>query len=180
MKIHIMGASCAGSTTLGEALAKELSFSYFDTDQYFWQPSEIPFTLRREDEMRNIMIKNDMAKSENGIVGGSVINWGMEWLNMFDLVVFLYIPRETRMQRLKLREIERYGDKIVTDPNQAEVHQRFMDWAYEYDDNTIQGRNLKAHLDWLANLTCPLLKIEGDTSVDERLRIVLTKIHDMQ
>lgn len=37
MKIHIMGASCAGSTTLGNALSAEWGIPYFDTDDFFWE-----------------------------------------------------------------------------------------------------------------------------------------------
>lgn len=36
MKIHITGASSAGSTTLGSELTTVLSCPYFDTDDYFW------------------------------------------------------------------------------------------------------------------------------------------------
>jgi adenylate kinase family enzyme len=176
MKIHIMGASCAGSTTLGTALAEQLRWTLLDTDNYFWHQSEIPFTIRRDPQERNSMMEDDMRKNENAIVSGSVINWGTEWIDKFDLVVFLYIPREIRMERLMQREIKRYGDKLTIDPVIIESHKKFLDWAYGYDDNTTTGRNLKAHKDWLAKLTCPLLEIEGDTKVEERIKLVLDKI----
>lgn len=59
MKILIMGASCAGSTTLGTALGKQLGFPYFDTDAYFWEASEIPYTVKRSPEQRNAVLKAD-------------------------------------------------------------------------------------------------------------------------
>jgi shikimate kinase len=35
MNVHIMGAACAGLTTLGNALAEKLAIPYFDTDHFF-------------------------------------------------------------------------------------------------------------------------------------------------
>ncbi len=178
MKIHIMGASCAGSTTLGKALSELLSYPYFDTDQFFWLPSETPFTVKREARERNEMLKQELSKNQNAITGGSLLKWGDEWLSMFDLVVFLYVPGEIRMERLKNREIQRYGEKIVEDPVRASLYNSFVTWAQGYDDNTTQGRNLQAHTDWLAQISCPVIRIEGDTTVSERTEIVLRALQD--
>ncbi|MDN5285916.1 MAG: hypothetical protein JWR38_2190 [Mucilaginibacter sp.] len=117
MKIHIIGASCAGSTTLGNALAQHFNYPLFDSDNYFWEASNPPFTIKRNPDLRNTMIAHDIAQHENWILSGSLVNWGPVWFNMFNLVVFLYIPHDIRMQRLKNREQERYGDHIFTNPS---------------------------------------------------------------
>jgi adenylate kinase family enzyme len=179
MKIHIMGASCAGSTTLGMALAQHFNCTLFDSDKYFWEPSEPPFTIKRDPELRNTTIANDVAKHQDWILSGSVINWGNVWLNMFDLVVFLYIPHNIRIQRLKNREIERYGDSLFTNLKQNSIYNAFVQWASGYDDNTTNGRNLQAHENWLSKLSCPVLEIKGDTSVDERAQMVINKVKEL-
>jgi len=176
MKIHIMGASCAGSTTLGNALAGQLGYPLFDSDNYFWEASNPPFTLRREPELRNALIAQDVAPHQHWILSGSVIDWGTLWLDMFNLVVFLYIPHNVRMQRLKNREVERYGNGIFTNPEQAAKYQAFIQWASGYDDNSTNGRNLLAHQTWLNKLSCPVLEIKGDTTVEERIDIILKKV----
>jgi adenylate kinase family enzyme len=38
-RIHIVGASGAGVTSLGRALADALAIPHHDTDDYFWQPT---------------------------------------------------------------------------------------------------------------------------------------------
>lgn len=169
MKIHIMGDSSACSTTLRHVLEGETDIPYFDTDDYFWMRSQPPFTLRRDPLERNRMLLDDLAKEDHFIVGGSIIQWGATWLTMFDLVIFLYVPRTIRMQRLNEREEKRYGDRLVTDPILAEKYNSFIRWAYGYDDDTTSGRNLSAHRAWLSRLECPVLEISGDTSVAERL-----------
>ncbi|MEO7212520.1 shikimate kinase [Mucilaginibacter sp.] len=173
MKIQIMGASCAGSTTLGRALAESLNIPFFDTDEYFWVLTDPPFTTKREPGLRNRTIKEDMAKHESWVQAGSVIKWGADWEEMFDVVVFLYIPHELRMQRLIARELERYGDIIFTNPARAQQHQEFVAWADKYEDITFSGRNIKAHEDWLSRVNARVLQIRGDTTVKERVEKVL-------
>ena len=45
--IHITGASGAGVTTLGAALAERLGGAQFDVDDFFWMPTVPPFTDKR-------------------------------------------------------------------------------------------------------------------------------------
>ena len=176
MKIHILGASCAGSTTLGEALAQHLHYPYFDTDHFFWEKTDPPFILKRNYDQRNALLKNELEVHDNYIIGGSLVNWGDEWLTAFDLVVFLYVPPEIRMQRLKDREFKRYGDVIFTLPNRIQAYQRFLDWAAAYDTNAISGRTLQAHENWLSKVTCRMLQIRGDTTVQQRIDLILDEI----
>ena len=174
-----MGASCAGSTTLGAALAKRLGYALFDSDEYFWEKSAIPFTVKRNPELRNDMIISDTAKHGNWILSGSMVSWGEVWQHTFDLVVFLYIPHQIRIQRLHTRELERYGNLIFTDPTRAKIYQDFVQWASGYDDNTTNGRTLQVHETWLGKVNCPVLEIRGDTTVSERIDLVLRKIEGL-
>ncbi|MEC2176437.1 hypothetical protein P9G41_17400, partial [Bacillus amyloliquefaciens] len=44
-KIHILGASGVGTSTLGVALSKHLPHTHLDTDDYYWTDK---FTKKRE------------------------------------------------------------------------------------------------------------------------------------
>jgi adenylate kinase family enzyme len=179
MKIHITGASGAGSTTLGLELAKRLSVPYFDTDGYYWEPSDPPFTIRRNRDLRNKMLENDLKQYRSWVLGGSVISWDDLFLKLFDLTIFLYVQPEIRMQRLKERELMRYGDIIYTDPQRNILYTGFMDWAASYEDNTTSSRSLKSHEAWLQKLTCPVFEIKGDTTIEERLALIFEKIENL-
>ncbi|WP_413666540.1 AAA family ATPase [Mucilaginibacter sp. Mucisp86] len=177
MRINIFGASGSGVTTLGQALSEKLGYPYFDSDHYFWFPSNPPFINRRPPEERNTMINNEIAGNENWILGGSVINWNNNW--QFDLSVFLYIPPAIRIRRLEEREHERYGDIIYTDKERNRLYNEFIDWARGYDELITNSRSLHSHKNWMNNLKTPLLIIEGDTAVEERVEVVLEKIKEL-
>lgn len=179
MKIHIFGASGSGVTTLGKALAQNLNIPYFDSDDYFWKKSDPPFTIRRNSNERNTMIAGALNKSDCWIFGGSIIDWGSDVFPVFDLVVFLLIPPEIRIERLRKREIERYGEIVILDPDRKKKLDVFINWAADYDNCTgIANRNIKAHENWLSNGNFPVLKVKGDFTVEERLKFILDKLNN--
>ncbi|MHA4807497.1 P-loop NTPase family protein [Flavitalea flava] len=174
MKLHIFGASGTGVTTLGEALSERLNIPYFDSDAYFWERSDSPFTIRRDPALRNALIRKDLEATDDFILGGSVLNWGEQVFPVFDLVVFLWLPPEIRMQRLKKREIERYGDILFSNPSRKKQFEEFIAWAADYDQATgIASRTILAHEAWLTKINVTVLEIRSDRSTEERLMLIM-------
>lgn len=46
--IHIYGASGSGSSTLGKFISEQLRYTFMDTDDYFWLPTDPKYTQRGE------------------------------------------------------------------------------------------------------------------------------------
>jgi hypothetical protein len=88
---------------------------------------------------------------------------GIELENAFDLIVFLYVDAAIRVERLRAREMERFGRS-----NPA-----FLEWAAQYDVGAMDGRSLTRHRAWLAARACPVLELRGDLSVGERVNAVV-------
>jgi adenylate kinase family enzyme len=170
MKAHILGASGSGVTTLGRALSEATGKPYFDSDDYYWEQK---FTIKRPASKRNASMKAALEAREDWILGGSVVSWGEEVFPAFDLIVFLWIPREVRIKRLMERESERYGSAIQTDPVRKKLHDEFMDWAEGYDVPGATIRSLSIHEAWMEKQTCRIVQIRGDTSTAERVQICL-------
>ncbi|HOK43964.1 MAG TPA: hypothetical protein PLD49_09900 [Thermoclostridium caenicola] len=95
---------------------------------------------------------------------------------LFDLVVFLWIPEDIRLTRLKERELQSYGSAVEPGGSRYENSQAFLRWAAQYDTGGMEIRSRLLHEKWLASLTCPVLRIEGDTTVEERIKAVESMI----
>jgi len=163
MFILITGASGSGTSTLSSALAAELGIAHFEADDYFWLPTTPPFTSKRDRSERLSSIVADLREKQSGIVAGSIMDWGHELENAFDLIVFLYVDTEVRIKRLKQREIERFGS----------VNPAFLEWAAQYDGGPPEGRSLAKHRAWLEARSCPVVELHGNLSVGERVAAVL-------
>lgn len=166
MQILILGASGSGTTTLGKALAARLGWKHVDTDDSYWLPTSPPFQAKRDPAERLVHFTNALRQAPDAIVSGSLMGWGQEVEDAFDLIVFLYVPVDLRIARLQKREVRRYGK---ADP-------AFLQWASEYDEGPPIGRSLAKHEAWLRGRKSPVLRIEGDTSVEARVERVLAAI----
>ena len=133
-RIHILGASGSGTTTLGRAFADCLTYPHFATDDYFWLPTNPPFTEKRERSVRQQLLMDDLTEHDGWVVSGSLCGWGDVAIPLFELVVFLWIPQDVRLERLRLREHERYGERITPGGDMHEQSQAFLGWAASYDD----------------------------------------------
>ncbi|NIF06937.1 AAA family ATPase [Chryseobacterium sp. Tr-659] len=177
MRIHIFGASGSGVTTLGKALSEQLNIEYFDSDDFFWLKTEIPFTEKQDPEIRNKKASDILHHTCSWIFGGSIIHWGENIFPPFDLIVFIYLPPEIRLERLRKREYERYGDMIIINKERAKKFEEFMEWAKDYDyDTGIANRTLNAHRQWISHINAPFIELSGESELNQKIEIILNTI----
>ena len=74
--IHIFGASGAGTSTLGKKICDELGYFFMDTDDYFWEPTDPNYTVKRSFEERLRLMKEDIEKHDQIVISGSLVDWG--------------------------------------------------------------------------------------------------------
>ncbi|KMT63287.1 AAA family ATPase [Paenilisteria newyorkensis] len=176
-RIHVMGASGAGTSTLGKALATRLGVAFFDTDDYYWEEK---YSVKREIEQRLVMMERDFKGHEDWVLSGALSNWGTPLERLFDVVVFLEVPREVRLDRLVNREHQRYGEAILPGGSRYEEHLAFVAWASRYEDGDVDVRSKKLHEVWFQKLNCPVLRVTGDMTVDEEVARVLAELDGRQ
>jgi len=172
-RVHILGASGSGTTTLGAALCTRQGWTHFDVDDYFWVKTDPPYTEVRPTLERQAMLGAALAGAADWALSGSMCGWGDGFIGYFDLVVFLLVPTALRRQRLIMREAGRYGrDTIAAGGPRHDSFTAFMAWAEQYDDGPADMRSRTMHEAWLAQLPCPVLRLEGERDVEQSVRAV--------
>jgi adenylate kinase family enzyme len=159
-RIHVMGASGAGVTGLGRALAA-LAIPHHDTDDYFWQPTAPPYRDKREIAERLRLMREVFLPRADWVLSGSLEGWGDVFIPVFDLVVLLTTPREIRLQRLRAREATHFGpDAVAPGGWRHKEAEEFIEWASHYDDGDREGRSLTRHQAWLAAIALPCVSMD--------------------
>lgn len=160
-RVHIFGASGSGTTTLGRALAEQLQCRHFDSDDFYWQPGSKPFSCRRPRDERIHELKTQVLAEPDWVVSGSLCGWGDLLIPSFTLAVFVQLDSKVRLQRLRARELQRYGEQIFEGGERHAATQAFLDWAAGYDDGDHGTRSLRRHETWIKTLACPLLRLDS-------------------
>lgn len=172
-RIHIVGASGSGTTALAAAIAARHGHRHLDTDDFYWLPTDPPYREKRPREPRLALLRDALAASPRWVLSGSLCGWGDPLIPEFELVVFLVVPSDVRLTRLRAREIARYGlDAIAPGGSRHQAYVEFLDWCAGYDGGGLDMRSRALHEAWLAALPGPVLRLEGDRPVGDQLRRV--------
>lgn len=167
--IILLGANGSGKSTLGRELAKLLNFAHFDVEDYWFYKTDIPYTAVRPEKERNGMLIADMKKYSSYVVSGDISGWSDEFLTMFDLGVFLAVPVELRMERIKNREYIRWGGRVLEGGDMYESQIKFREFASMRDVGMLKRCALK--------YSCPILTIDGTEKIPENLNRIMLKYY---
>ncbi|HEY0275370.1 MAG TPA: adenylate kinase [Paenirhodobacter sp.] len=175
-RVYITGAAGSGTSSLGQALAQHLGVPHLDTDDFFWAPSDPPYTERRpvEDRLALIAAAQVAEGPEGGwVLSGSADGWGELVIEGTNLIVFLLTPTPLRLARIRRRETEKFGARIKPGGDLVHNHSDFLKWAADYDEPYFRGRSLQRHRDWLAGRTEPVLELVGTSPIEELVQSCL-------
>jgi len=169
-RIHVFGASGSGTTSLAAALALRHGHRHLDTDDFYWLPTDPPYQCPRPRDARLAQLRSALAGSASWVVSGSLCGWGDPLIPEFELVVFLVVPTDVRLARLRAREVQRYGREAIAPGGKLhQAHVEFLDWASRYDGGGLEMRSRALHEAWLATLPGAVLRFEGDRPIAEQL-----------
>jgi adenylate kinase family enzyme len=172
-RIHILGASGSGTTSLALAIAAKHGHLLLDSDDFFWASTNPPYRTKRPRDQRLALMREALRDSGRWVLSGSLCGWGDPLIPEFDLVVFLVVPTEVRMARLREREIARYGLQAIAEGGELrEAHVEFLEWAGGYDSGGLEMRSRALHEAWLAALPGVVVRLEGDRSVADQVALI--------
>ena len=172
--IHIFGGAGSGTTTLGRKIADELGYKHMDTDDYYWLPIDPRFTSKRPVEERIKLMIEDIENHDNVVISGALANWGDELIPYFNLAIRIHATTDVRIERIKMREKERFGPRIQPGGDMYEKHIDFLEWAKLYETGGVDVRSKAKHDEWQKMLRCPILNLDGAEALEEKFEKVKT------
>jgi len=146
-----------------------------DTDDYFWEPTDPPYTTKRAVPERLALMKRDIAEHENVVISGSLVDWGDELISLFTLAIRVETDTATRIERLRAREREHFGNRIDPGGDMYENHKEFIEWAASYDEGGTDMRSKAKHDEWQKLLLCPVVSVDGSLPVETNLEVINKK-----
>ena len=170
-RLHILGASGSGTSTLGAALATRLGQPHIDADTLFWMATDPPFTTRRPAEERHALLLQSLPITGQWVFSGSALKWAASLEPVYDLILFLRMDPLARMERLRRRQAARYGARLEAGGDMTAATADFLRWAEAYDS----AGSLVLHEAWLASQTAPVLRLDSSAPVQDLVASVLSR-----
>jgi adenylate kinase family enzyme len=175
-RIHILGASGSGTSTLGSALARRLEVPHTDSDSLYWLPTDPPYTTPRPTPERQALLLRKLPVTEPWVFSGAATKWAAPLEPHCDLIVFLRLDPALRMARLRQREARRHGVRILPGGDMAAINATFIAWAQAYDTAGSSLRGLATDEAWLADQPAPVLRLDSVAPVEGLVEAVLSRL----
>lgn len=151
--IIVFGANGSGKTTLGRELSRILGFKHIDHEAYAFNESEIPYTNpRSNDECIKLMLA-DIEKYQSFVLSAVTGDFDDIIPQFYKLAVFIKVPLEIRIERIKQREIIKFGDRVLEGGDMYEQRLKFLDF--------VASRSLSRIDEWAKTLNCPVIEVDG-------------------
>ncbi len=166
--ICICGLNGSGKTTLAGALAKELGFWHMDIERYYFDPSDNPYASPRTKDEVNRLLLEDIKRHPRFVFSAVSGDMPEAIVSLYKLVVYLDVPQPIRMERIRQRAVERFGDRVLPGGDLHEQEEHFFAFARNRTPEKIE--------EWLKTVTCRVARLDGTEPVKanvERIRRLL-------
>lgn len=162
--IIICGANGSGKTTLGKALAAALGFKHMDIEDYYFLNSDVPYSRSRpRDEMLTLML-DDIEKYEQFVLTAVNGDFGDEITSLYKMAIYLSAPLELRVERIKKRSFEKFGERMLEGGDMFEQESNFFEFA--------AARSMEKTEKWLETLRCPIIYADGTKDIADNVKII--------
>lgn len=172
--ILVCGLNGAGKSTLRRALAERLGFAFLDNEDLYFPKTDPAYPYadpRTREEVEKLLIS--AINGRKSFVFASVKgDYSEEVRRRFRYAVLVEVPREIRLQRVKNRSLQRFGDRALPGGDLYDSEERFFELVKSRAENTVT--------DWISELSCPIIRVDGRRTVAENVEVITSRINSVK
>ena len=169
MKNHILicGLNGSGKSTFGKALAKEINAAFKDIEDYYFPHRRAvdAYTDPRSHEEVSELLLNDLLVFDKIVLAAVKADYSKEIENMFSKAIYIDVPKDIRLMRIRKRSFEKFGDRMLKGGDLYKTEEAFFHMVEKRPDSFVE--------EWLSKLSIPVIKIDGTRSIDENVHYVI-------
>ena len=163
--ICICGLNGSGKTTLGAALAEKLGFKHMDVEDYYFTRTDNPYASARPRDEVEVLLLEDIKQNPCFVFSAVNGNMNSEINSCYDLVVYLEVPQEIRMKRIRQRAFDKFGDRVLPGGDMYEQEEKFFEFAEKRSPEKIE--------EWLQTLKCRVVKLDGSKPIEDNIKVLI-------
>lgn len=170
--IILCGLNGAGKSTLGKALAEKLHFHLIDIEELYFpgtDPHDAYASPRTREEVEKLLF-SEVNAHENFIFTCVKGDYRESISSCFHYAVLIDVPKNIRVQRVKQRSFEKFGDRMLPGGDLYEREERFFAF--------VESRAGKEVEEWVDSIRCPVIRVDGTKPIEENTRLIVEQIQN--
>lgn len=168
MGILLCGLNGVGKSSIGRILAKRMSYQFIDNEDLYFPKNDKLYMFsnpRSKEEVIHIL-EEKISKEDKFIFAAVKGNYGEKFLAQIDYVILVEVPKKIRMDRVKMRSAQKFGDRILADGDLAEKENAWFSLVNSRPENYVT--------EWLEMVKCPIIRIDGTLPIEENVDYLLS------
>lgn len=155
---------------MGKALAEKLHFYFIDNEDLYFpktDPNYMYASPRTREEAKKLLFRE--IKAHKNFVFASVKgDYGEEIYPFFQYVILIDVPKDIRMERVKNRSFQKFGNRMLPGGDLHEQEEGFFEFVKSRAENTVK--------EWVQLLSCPIIRIDGTKPIEENIDFIIKEI----
>ena len=168
--IIVCGLNGAGKSTLGKALADKLHFHFIDNEDLYFpktDPDNIFASPRSREEVEKLLF-HEITIHEDFVFASVKGDYGEAVYPFFRYAVLIEVPRDIRLERVRNRSFQKFGDRMMSGGDLHEQEERFFALVESRAENTVE--------EWIRSLSCPVIRVDGTRPVEESINFIIEQM----
>lgn len=168
--IIVCGLNGTGKSTLGKALAEKLHFYFIDNEDLYFpkmDPAYVYAAPRTRGEVEKLLLR-EIETHENFVFSSVKGDYGETLYSFFQYAVLINVPKDIRIERVKKRSFQKFGNRMLFGGDLYEQEERFFDLVKSRAEDTVEK--------WIQSLKCPIIRIDGTKPIEENINLVIEQI----
>lgn len=169
--IIVCGLNGSGKSTLGKKLAENLGFHFIDNEELFFpktDPQYIYANARSCKEVEKLLL-DEVRAHENFVFAAVKGDYGEKILPFFRYAVLIDVPKDIRIQRVRNRSFQKFGNRMLIGGDLYEQEEKFFEFVKSRSENTVE--------EWIQSLKCPVIRIDGTKPTEENVDFIIGQLH---
>ncbi len=164
--ILVCGLNGAGKTTLGGALARRLGVRFIDIEDLYFPKTDpsYPYAVQRARREVEKLLLHELRAPGGFVLAAVTGGYGEAVYPFFRLAVLLEAPGDVRLERVRNRSFQKFGSRMLPGGDLYEREKGFFD--------LVSSRSVDSVENWLRNLTCPVIRLDGTRPVGENVELI--------
>lgn len=169
--ILICGLNGCGKSAVGRALSKKIGFHFIDNENLYFTKinANEPYTNSKSRDEVEKLLMDQVYKYGNFIFTAVKGDYGKEIVSLYKYIVHIEVPKEIRLQRVRNRSFQKFGDRMLAGGELYEQEESFF--------RMIESRSEDYVENWVRTLNCPVIKVDGTKHIEEIVELIVRELN---
>lgn len=172
MGIIVCGLNGTGKSTLGKVIAEKLNFYFIDIEDLYFPKTDpnYMYTSPRTRKEVEMLLLQEVKTHKNFVLASVKGDYGKDIYSFIQYAVLLEVPKDIRLQRVKNRSFQKFGDRMLLGGDLHEQEENFFRLVESREENIVK--------EWVKSLKCPVIRIDGTKPMEENVDFIIGQVQN--